>query len=189
MGESLKATWFRIDIYVGCFLVIVASAAAGAAVMNWFNARERITLIERFPVVRAEERAACTREFSAQIDGLKRLNEQGAQALVALQSQMNDTHNVVAYTLRFLGDRAKISDARTAAMLKQARAAAVAANTAAEKTEAVAQKTEVVEQKVTVAATKADEAASTAKATEKKLDTATHPTAVVPSTPWAGNRR
>lgn len=182
MGESLKATWFRIDIYVGCFLVVVASALAGAAGMNWFNARERMTLIERFPVVRAEERAACTREFTAQINGLKQLNEQGAQALIDLKAQMSDTHEVVAYTLRFLGDRARVTDARTAAMLKQTRQAAAAASVAAAKTE-------VVEQKVAVAASKADEAASTAKATEKKLDTATHPTAVVPSTPWAGNRR
>lgn len=182
MGEALKATWYRIDIYVGCLLIIVASAAAGAAGMNWFNARERMTLIERFPIVRAEERAACTREFSAQVNGLKKLNEQGAQALIDLKSQMADTHEVVAYTLRFLGDRARVNDARTAAMLKQTRQAAAAAS-------AAAAKTEVVEQKVAVAASKADEAASTAKATEKKLDTATHPTAVVPSTPWAGNRR
>lgn len=35
---------------------------------------------------------------------------------------------------------------------------------------------------------KIDAAASAAQATEKKLETATHPTAVVPATPWAGNR-
>jgi len=44
---------------------------------------------------------------------------------------------------------------------------------------------EVLELKTASAA----EEASTAKATDKKLDTATHPTAVVPSTPWAGSRR
>jgi uncharacterized iron-regulated protein len=137
-------------------------------------------LIDRFPKVRAEERAACTREFTAQINGLTALNEQGRQALDDIRAQMEDTHDVVAYTLRFLGDRARLTDARQAALIKQTRQAAAAATIAAQKTEAV-------EQKVTVATAKAVEAASTAKAVDKKLDTAVRPP--LPPQPWIGNRR
>jgi hypothetical protein len=129
---------------------------------NW--QAERSAYLARFPKVRQETREACTREFAGRIEGLQKLNE------------------LAAYTLRCLGDRAKVTDARAATMLKQTRAAAAAAV-------AAAKKTDVVEQKVSVATASAAEAASTAKATEKKLDTATHPTAVVPSTPWAGSRR
>lgn len=51
------------------------------------------------------------------------------------------THELAPYTLRFLGDRAKVNEARTATMLKQTRAAAAAAAVKA------AKKIEVVEQK------------------------------------------
>ncbi len=147
---------------------------------NW--QAERSAYLARFPKVRQETREACTREFAGRIEGLQKLNERSEQALVDLKAQMTDTHELAAYTLRFLGDRARVNDARTATMLKQTRAAAAAAV-------AAAKKTEVVEQKVSVATASAAEAASTARATEKKLDSATHPSAVVPSTSWAGNRR
>ncbi|AET90691.1 hypothetical protein BYI23_B000840 [Burkholderia sp. YI23] len=108
------------------------------------------------------------------------MNQQATQALSDIRAQMEDTHEVVAYTLRFLGDRAKLTDARQAALIKQARQAAAAATVAAQKTEAV-------EQKVTVATAKAVEAASTAKAVDKKLDTAVQPP--LQAQPWAGTRR
>lgn len=66
--------------------------------------------------------------------------------------------------------------AQAAALLAAQRAAAAAALTA-QKTEQILVKQAVVQQQVT-------EAASAAKATEKKLDTAVHPTAVVPARPW-----
>ncbi|BCQ23172.1 hypothetical protein NK8_12970 [Caballeronia sp. NK8] len=168
---------------------LVGVAAVGFFIGQWGMSVERASwqaersmYLARFPKVRQETREACTREFAGRIEGLEKLNERSEQALADLKAQMTDTHELAAYTLRFLGDRAKLTDARTATMLKQTRAAAAAAV-------AAAKKTEVVEQKVSVATASAAEAASTAKATEKKLDTATHPTAVAPSTPWAGSRR
>lgn len=178
-SEHIKAVWHRVDLYVINVLVVLLAGAVGAAIMNWLNSIERMQLIDRFPTVRAEERASCVREFKGKIDDLTRLNEQGARSLEDLRTQMSDTHEITAYMLRYLGDRAKVTDARTAAMLKQTRAAAAAAN--------AAQQTSVqVEQKVAVAASKAGEAASTAQAVSKKLDTAVHPPQ--PAKPWAGAR-
>lgn len=66
--------------------------------------------------------------------------------------------------------------AQAAALLAAQRAAASAAVTA-QKTDQILAKQTVVQQQVT-------EAASAAKATEKKLDTAVRPTAVVPARAW-----
>jgi hypothetical protein len=57
------------------------------------------------------------REFAGRIEGLQKLNERGDQALIDLKAQMTDTHELAAYTLRNLGDRAKLTDARQATML------------------------------------------------------------------------
>lgn len=177
-SQRLKALWFRIDVFFLSTLVVLLAMAAGAGVMNWINQGERMQLVNRFPTVRAEERAACVREFKGRIDDLTQLNERSAQDLADLRPLIKDTHDVAAYTLRFLGDRARISDKRTTAVLQQAKQAAQAA-TAAQQTSAQ------VERKVAVAATKADEAASTAQAVSRKLDTATRP--ALPAKPWAGN--
>jgi hypothetical protein len=182
--------WAFISCLVGGFGGMLA---AGYFLGQWGMsteraqwADERSALMKRFPVVRAEERAACTREYSAQIDGLKATaaardarDEQTASDVADMKTLMKTTNDLAAYTLRFLGDRARVNDARTATMLKQTREAVVAA-TAAQQT------TVQVEKKVNVAAVKADEAASTAKAVDRKLDTATHP--ALPSKPWAGAR-
>ncbi|POR52742.1 hypothetical protein B0G62_10439 [Paraburkholderia eburnea] len=176
-GQRLKLFWHRIDVFVLSTLVVLLAMAAGAGVMNWLNQRERMQLVDRFPAVRAEERAACVHEFQGRIDDLTQLNERSAQALADLRSLIKDTHDVAQYTLRFLGDRARISDQHTTAVLQQARQAAQAA-TAAQQTSAQ------VERKVAVAAAKADEAASTAQAVSQKLDTATRP--ALPGRPWAG---
>ncbi|WP_250512714.1 hypothetical protein [Caballeronia sp. INDeC2] len=179
---NLSQWWRASKLLIAVCLLVLVAGFAGAQWQSRADADERAVLLDRFPKVRAEERAACTREFTAQINGLKAVNEQGASDLAAMKQSIDDTNRIVAYTLRFLGDRAKVTDARQAALIKQARQAAAAATVAA-------QKTEVVEQKVAVAATKADEAASAVKSVDKKLETATHPTAAVPPTPWAGSRR
>ncbi|WP_321904371.1 hypothetical protein [Paraburkholderia tropica] len=177
-GQRLKAVWQRVDIFVLFAMVVLLAMAAGAAVMNWINQRERMQLIDRFPVVRAEERAACVREFTGRINDLTKLNQQGAASLADLRQQMADTHELARFTLQFLGDRARISDAKSAAMLKQTREAAQAAT--------AAQQTSVqVERKVAAAASKADEAASTAQDVSRKLDTAVRPP--LPAKPWVGN--
>jgi transketolase len=147
---------------------------------NWNN--ERAAYIKRFPEVRAETRNACVAEYQDKVQQLQQQNQQSAQSLADLKSQMNETHELAAYTLRFLGDRAKLTDQRSAAMLKQTKVAAAAAVDAKETVEKV-------DQKVNVAVVKADEAASAVKSVGKKLETATHPTAAVPPTPWAGSRR
>lgn len=172
--------WRQAKLLVAVTLLILVAGFAGAQWQQRSDAEERATLISRFPVVRADERRACEREFGSQIAGLQRLNEQGSRALADLRGQMDETHEVVAYTLRYLGDRAHINDKRQAEIIAQARKAATAANVAV-------QKTEVVAQQVNVATAKAVEAASTAKAVDKKLDTAVQPPQ--PPQPWAGNRR
>lgn len=166
--ERLGNFWHRVSGFIGIFLLLVAAFASGCALMYWLDKSERMQLVQRFPIVRAEERAACVREFTARLD-----------SVADLKKQMQYTNELAQATLRFLGDRARINDEHTAAMLKQARAAAAAATTAA-------QRTEQVDQKVSVAVVKADEAASTAKAVDKKLDTATHPP--LPAKPWIGTR-
>jgi hypothetical protein len=167
--ERLARLWYRISAFVGIFLLLVSAFAAGCALMYWLDKGERMQLVQRFPAVRAEERAACVREFTARLDGV-----------ADLKSQMETTNKLAQATLQFLGDRARINDKRAAVMLQQSRAAAAAAT-------AAAQRTEQVDQKVSVAVVKADEAASTAKAVDKKLDTATHPP--LPAKPWAGSRQ
>ena len=172
--------WQQIKLLVAVAMLAAVAGFIGAQWQQRVDANERAVLIDRFPIVRAQERAACTREFTAQINGLTAVNERGAEDLAAMKQSIADTNQIVAYTLRFLGDRARLTDARQAAMIQQARQAAIAANVAA-------QKTEVVEQKVTVATAKAVEAASTAKAVDKKLDSAIQPP--LPAQPWAGTRR
>ncbi len=164
-------------------MVLLLASVAGFIGAQWqqrADAEERATLIARFPVVRADERKACEREFFGEIAGLQRLNQQGTQALADIRAQMEETHELAAYTLRFLGDRAKINDARQNTIIKQARDAAAAAS-------AAAKKSEVVEQKINVATATAAEAASTAKAVDRKLDNAVQPAR--PAQPWIGNRK
>lgn len=183
--------WVFITCLMGGFSGMLAAGyflgqwGMSAERADW--AAERAGYIKSVPVARAEERAACMREYTAQIDGMKAtaaardaLDRQTAADVADMKSLMKTTNDLAAYTLRFLGDRARVNDAQSAAMLKQAREAAVAA-TAAQKT------TVQVEQKVNVAAVKADEAASTAKAVDRKLDSATH--APLPAKPWAGSYR
>ncbi|RKE35308.1 hypothetical protein B0G76_1371 [Paraburkholderia sp. BL23I1N1] len=186
---------WRWWVFIGCLMGgFGGMLAAGYFLGQWGMsverakwADERGALMKRFPIARADERAACTREYSAQIEGLKAtaaardaMASQTAADVVDMKSLMKTTNDLAAYTLRFLGDRARVNDERSATMLKQTREAAAAA-TAAQKT------TVQVEQKVSVAADKADEAASTAKAVDRKLDTATHP--ALPAKPWAGGNR
>lgn len=177
---NLSQWWRASKLLIAVCLLVLVAGFAGAQWQSRADADERAVLISRFPTVRADERRACEREFTAKVAGLEGMNQQATQALSDIRAQMEDTHEVVAYTLRFLGDRAKVTDARQAALIKQARQAAAAATVAAQKTEAV-------EQKVTVATAKAVEAASTAKAVDKKLDTAVQPP--LPPQPWVGNRR
>lgn len=179
--------WRLVRLLFGFALLLSVAGFVGAQWQQRLDSEERSVLVARFPIVKEQERAACTREFTAKVEGLERVNKQVAQALADNRAQMDDMHELAAYTLRFLGDRAKLNDARQADVIKQARAAAAAANTAAKKSEVVVQKTEVVEQKVNVATVNAAEAASTAKAVNKRLDTAVQP----PQTakPWIGNQR
>ncbi|MDR5772073.1 MULTISPECIES: hypothetical protein [unclassified Caballeronia] len=177
---SINHWWQQVKLLVAVGLLVVVAGFVGAQVQQRLDAEERANLVARFPIVKEQERAACTREFTAKIDGLERVNKQATDDLAAMKQSVGDTNQIVAYTLRWLGDRAKLNDARQAALIKQAREAAVAAN-------AAAQKTDVVEQKVNVATAKAVEAASTAKAVDKKLETAVQPPQ--PAQPWIGNRR
>ncbi|WP_438396504.1 hypothetical protein [Caballeronia sp. DA-9] len=143
---------------------------------------ERNSLNAKFPDVRADERLKCTREYDAKLEGMQKLSKQQADDMADMKRLMQTINDLASYTLRYLGDRAKVADQRNAAMLKQTKVAAAAAIDAK-------QTAEQVDQKVNVAVTKADEAASAVKSVDKKLDTATHGTAAVPPTPWIGNRR
>lgn len=138
---------------------------------------ERAAYIKRFPQVRAEERASCTREYEAQLTGLRELGVERDKREAEQTKAMADLHDLTAYMLRFVGDRARIADKNAAQQLKEARVAAAAAVDAKEKTEQV-------NQKVEVAVAKADEAASAVKSVDQKLETAVRPTAAVPSHVW-----
>lgn len=147
---------------------------------NWQT--ERKAYIDRFPIVRKQERDSCTREYEAQLAGVRSLSKQQTDDMADMKAQMKTTNDLAAYTLRFLGDRARVSDQRNAVMLKQTKVAADAAVDAK-------QTAEQVDKKVNVAVIKADEAASAVKSVDKKLDTATRGTAAVPSHPWIGDRK
>ncbi|WP_144029337.1 hypothetical protein [Caballeronia sordidicola] len=73
--------------------------------------------------------------------------------------------------------RAAERERAQAAAIAAAQKAAVTAAATAQKTDQIAVKQDAMQQQVT-------EAASAAKATEKKLDTATLPAAAVPAHPW-----
>lgn len=127
---------------------------------------ERAAYIKRFPEVRAETRQACVKEYEGKLADF-----------ADLKAQMQMTNDLAAYTLRFLGDRAKIADHNTAVVLKQSKIATAAAVDAK-------QTAEQVDRNVIVAGAKADEAASAKKAIDKKLEKASTP---APSTSWFGS--
>lgn len=186
-GQRLKTFWNRYDLYVGNVLLVVTSLGVGAGVMNWLNSHERSVLIDRFPIVRAEERAACTREFSAQLTSVRNaaagsaaLAKQTADDMTDLKALMKTTNDLAAYTLRFLGDRAKHADQVNATVLKQTKVAAEAAVDAKQTAQAA-------DQKLNVVAGEAHDAKQTAQAVDKKLETATRP--ALPAKPWIGNQR
>ncbi|GGD63569.1 hypothetical protein [Caballeronia grimmiae] len=115
----------------------------------------------------------------------QRLGRQSAQYAI-------DVNNFADAIAKF-GQALALMDAkndRRAAERERAQAAAiVAAQKAAAAAAVAAQKTDQILVKTDVAQQQATEAASAAKATEKKLDTATRGTAAVPPTPWTGSRR
>lgn len=125
---------------------------------------ERKGYIERFPVVRKESYDAGVASSAAKIAALqKQIDDFGdMKAMVA------DAHEIVAYTLRFLGKRAEITDARAAALLKQSKTAAAAAVEAK-------QSLDKVDKKLTEQAVKVDAAASAVQSVEKKLAPASTP--------------
>lgn len=184
MTDEIKKAYKRFAGLASILLIMLSIFFAGMAVMYWINRAERMQLVNRFPQARATAAASATEaadaKYATQIASLKSENATLKQSQELIAKSVADTNQIASYTLRFLGDRAKLTDARQAALIKQTKQAAEAATVAAQKTEAV-------EQKVNVAASKADEAASTAKAVDKKLDTAVHP--ALPPQPWAGNRR
>lgn len=118
----------------------------------------RDALIARFPVVRKEAYQAGVDASAAKMASLqKQIDDFGD-----MKAMVTDAHEIVAYTLRFLGKRAEISDRRTAELLKQTRAAT--ANAADTK-----QVLEKVDKKITEQAAKVDAAASAVQQVEKKL--------------------
>ncbi|AQG98358.1 hypothetical protein A9R05_05605 [Burkholderia sp. KK1] len=184
MTDKISKAYKRFAGLIAILLIGVSVFFAGMATMYWINRGERMQLLGRFPAARATAAASATEaadaRYAVEIGSLKAQNESLKQSQEIIARSVADTNAIAAYTLRFLGDRARINDARQATLMKQAKEATAAAS-------AAAQKTEAVEQKVAVAATKADEAANTAKAVDKKLETATHP--ALPAQPWAGSRR
>lgn len=182
MTEKFKSAWQRFAGLGAILFIAVSVFLAGMALMYWIGRNERMQLVDRIPQVRKNAEAAAAERYKSEIAGLKSENATLNKSMDLIAKSVGDTHDIAAYTLRFLGDRARLTDQRNAAMMKQTKVAADAAVDAK-------QTAEKVDQKVNVAVVKADEAASTAKAVDKKLETATNRTALVPPTPWAGNRR
>lgn len=165
------------------FGIAVAGGMAGVLATGYFVGQwgmaaerdrwqaERTAYLERFPKVQQEERASCTREYEAQLRGI-RARDIERDKRVSLLSQQN------GILLDFVSDLKRqqtTNAARSKQILQAAQVAAEKANEAAVKQDATAKKV--------------DEAASAAKAVEKQLDTATRGTAAVPPQPWAGGRR
>ena len=183
--------WRMWALAIGVIGAIAGLMAAGYFIGQWGMSAERSewqaerkVFIDRFPVARAEERASCTKEYESKLTGLRELGVERdkreaaqTQAMDDLKAQMADMHELTAYTLRFMGDRAKVADRNAATQLKETRVAVAAAVDAKQKTEQVGAKVEV-------AVAKADEAASAVKSVDKKLETAVRPTAAVPSHVW-----
>ena len=182
--KSRGEVWTSVKPFAAISLLLVVSGFAGAQWQSRLDGSERGALVARFPKVRSEATAAatqaCQATFAAQVTGLTKSNKQYAEDMASLRALMQTTNDLAAYTLRFLGDRAKVADQHSAAVLKQTKEATAAAVDAA-------QKIVPLEQKVNVAVMKSDEAVVTTKALDKKLDTATHP--VLTSKPWIGGRR
>lgn len=184
--DRRKELWPTVKPFAAVGLLLVVAGFAGAQWQSRLDGDERAALIDRFPKVRAEAAAnatqACQATFAAKMEGLSASNRQYADDMTSLKGLMQTTNDLAAYTLRFLGDRAKVADQHSAAVLKQTREATAAAVDAA-------QKIAPLEQKVNVAVAKVDAAASGVKSLDKKFETATRPTAAVPAQPWIGNRR
>lgn len=176
--------WTAAKPFVAISLLLVVAGFAGAQWQSILDSDERRALVERFPKVRKEAAAAATQAcqamFTAQITGLTGSNKQYAEDMQDLKVLMQTTNDLAAYTLRFLGARAKVADQHSAAMLKQTKEATAAAVDAA-------QKIAPLEQKVNAAVMKSDEAVVTTKALDKKLETATRP--ALPAKPWIGDHR
>lgn len=184
-SQRLKSLWTQIDSYVWNILVMLVVAATSAGLMNWFNSHQRAVLLDRFPIVREQERKSCEKEFAAKTESLQKQLDAASARLGDfgdIKKLVQDSHDVNTRTLQFMNDRAKVADRNAATQLKETKVAAAAAVDAKQKTEQVGAKVEV-------AVAKADEAASAVKQVDKKLETAVHPTAAVPPTPWIGNRR
>jgi len=119
---------------------------------------ERQALIARFPVVRKESYEAGVAASAERIANLqKQIDDFGD-----MKAMIADAHEIVAYTLRFLGKRAEIADKRTAELLRQSRVAA--ANSVEAK-----QSLEKVDKKLAEQTAKVDAAASAVQQVEKKL--------------------
>ena len=176
----INQAWHEVKLLVAVGLLLIVAGFLGAQWQSRADSDERSVLIDRFPIVRAQERASCAKEYDAKVDGLRALGIERDKREAAQTAAMADLHNLTAYTLRFLGDRARINDQRNAAMMKQTAVAAQAAQT-------VQKTAEQIDRKVAVAVVKADEAAATAKAVDKKLETAVQPPQ--PPKPWIGNQR
>jgi hypothetical protein len=182
--KSRGEVWTAVKPFAAISLLLVVSGFAGAQWQSRLDGAERQALIARFPKVREEAasaaRQACQATFAAQITGLTTSNKQYSDDMQSLRALMQTTNELAAYTLRFLGARAKVADQHSAAVLKQTKEATAAAVDAV-------QKIAPLEQKVNVAVMKSDEAVVTTKALDKKLETATRP--ALPAKPWIGDHR
>lgn len=119
----------------------------------------------------------------------QRLGTQSAEYAKNLQTFQDDLEPLVLGLRQTQQDLHKLSEKFDKASVKRDKANSEtmqAAKLAADKADALS--AQLSRQQQTLLP-KIDEAASAAKATEKKLDTATHGTAAVPPQPWAGNRR
>lgn len=158
------------------FVVMAIGAISGAVSCGYFLGQrgvsierdkwtaERKDLIARFPIVRKEAYDAGVASANAKIASMqKQIDDFGdMKAMVA------DAHEIVAYTLRFLGKRAEIADARTAALLKQTKTAtALAVETK--------QSLDQYGKKIAEQGAKIDATASGVQSVEKKLAPASTP--------------
>lgn len=134
---------------------------------------ERKALTNRIKDIRKEEYAAGVASASSEVAALKKQIDDAGD----IKAMVSDAHEIVAYTLRFLGKRAEITDKRAEALLKQSKTAAAAAVEAK-------QSLDKVDKKLSEQAVKVDAAASAVQNVEKKLAPPTPPPQ--PSKGWFG---
>jgi hypothetical protein len=161
VNERVRNVWHKIDGPIGAILVATVVGWTGYVVRGYEDGGIVATLIERIGHARLDERAQQQAANAAVVKGYQDRAIYRDQQVATLIDQNKTLIKLLIQSSAARSAQLKVLSSQ----IDKAAEAATAANDAAR-----------------VASVKAAE-------TSKKLDTATNPTAVVPPTPWIGNRK